>query len=228
MVRQIDLSNDPRRAQFDYFRNFRDPYVSVTVPVDITRLRECGTPLFLSYLWCAIRAANAVPELRRRIDGERVVEYDRCLSSHTVALPNGKTATREYTAHGGAVCKGVCKRIVKMTVRGMRRHSRRFIRNYDVVILKEDRQGELFRNNFGGPGLGFVGKVERKPLAGGKTMAHGHTHAVHRNAGRGIFKESQRAGGNVHPPAQKIENGQTVKLGSNVNVHISTATYYNK
>lgn len=89
MVRQIDLSNDPRRAQFDYFRNFRDPYVSVTVPVDITRLRECGTPLFLSYLWCAIRAANAVPELRRRIDGERVVEYDRCLSSHTVALPNG-------------------------------------------------------------------------------------------------------------------------------------------
>ena len=89
MVRQIDLSNDPRRAQFDYFRNFRDPYVSVTVPVDITRLRERGTPLFLSYLWCAIRAANAVPELRRRIDGERVVEYDRCLSSHTVALPNG-------------------------------------------------------------------------------------------------------------------------------------------
>lgn len=89
MVRQIDLSNDPRRAQFDYFRNFCDPYVSVTVPVDITRLRECGTPLFLSYLWCAIRAANAVPELRRRIDGDRVVEYDRCLSSHTVALPNG-------------------------------------------------------------------------------------------------------------------------------------------
>ena len=89
MVRQIDLSNDPRRAQFDYFRNFRDPYVSVTVPVDITRLRERGTPLFLSYLWCAIRAANAVPELRRRIDGERVGEYDRCLSSQTVALPNG-------------------------------------------------------------------------------------------------------------------------------------------
>ena len=89
MVWQIDLSNDPRRAQFDYFRNFRDPYVSVTVPVDITRLRERGTPLFLSYLWCAIRAANAVPELRRRIDGDRVVEYDRCLSSHTVALPNG-------------------------------------------------------------------------------------------------------------------------------------------
>lgn len=89
MVRQIDLSNDPRRAQFDYFRHFRDPYVSVTVPVDITRLRERGTPLFLSYLWCAIRAANAVPELRRRIDGDRVVEYDRCLSSHTVALPNG-------------------------------------------------------------------------------------------------------------------------------------------
>ena len=40
-------------------------------------------------LHCAINAANAVPELRQRIRGEGIVEYDRCLSSHTVALPDG-------------------------------------------------------------------------------------------------------------------------------------------
>ena len=30
-----------------------------------------------------------MPELRQRIRGEGIVEYDRCLSSHTVALPDG-------------------------------------------------------------------------------------------------------------------------------------------
>ena len=93
MYRFLDLSNDPRRAQFDYFRTMASPYVSVTVPCDITLLRTAvkarGLPFFLTLLHTAINAANDVPELRRRIKGERVAEYDRCLSSHTVALENG-------------------------------------------------------------------------------------------------------------------------------------------
>lgn len=70
-----------------------NPYVSVTASCDITALRrltqERGLPFFLTVLHCAINAANAVPELRQRIRGEGIVEYDRCLSSHTVALPDG-------------------------------------------------------------------------------------------------------------------------------------------
>lgn len=70
-----------------------NPYLSVTAPCDITALRrltqERGLPFFLTVLHCAINAANAVPELRQRIRGEGIVEYDRCLSSHTVALPDG-------------------------------------------------------------------------------------------------------------------------------------------
>ena len=46
----VDLSRDPRRAQFDYFQSPANPYVGVTVPA---------------------------------------VEYDRCPTSHTVALPDG-------------------------------------------------------------------------------------------------------------------------------------------
>ena len=93
MYRFLDLANDPRRAHFEYFRTMASPYVSVTVPCDITPLRraakERGLPFFLTLLHTAINAANDVPELRRRIKGERVAEYDRCLSSHTVALPDG-------------------------------------------------------------------------------------------------------------------------------------------
>ena len=89
----LDLAAYPRRAHFDYFRQMTNPYLSVTASCDITALRrltqERGLPFFLTVLHCAINAANAVPELRQRIRGEGIVEYDRCLSSHTVALPDG-------------------------------------------------------------------------------------------------------------------------------------------
>lgn len=93
MYRPIDMTADPRHAHFGLFRSMANPYLSVTVPCDITPLhtaiRERELPFFLTLLHCAINAANEVPQLRQRIKGETVVEYDRCLSSHTVALPNG-------------------------------------------------------------------------------------------------------------------------------------------
>lgn len=89
----VDLSRDPRRAQFDYFRSLANPYVGVTVAVDVTQVlawtKRTGSSFFLTVLYAAARAANAVPELRRRVRGEAVVEYDRCPTSHTVALPDG-------------------------------------------------------------------------------------------------------------------------------------------
>ena len=91
-MRRIDMSKDPRRKQFEYFRTFPNPYASLTVNCDITHLRqtvlENGWPFFLTVLYCAVNAANAVPELRRRIVNGEVVEYENCISSHTVALPD--------------------------------------------------------------------------------------------------------------------------------------------
>ena len=84
----VDMSRDPRRDQFAYFQTLANPYVGVTVQVDVTdlseRCRETGASFFLAVLYAAVRAANGVPELRRRIRGDRVAEYDRCPSSHTV------------------------------------------------------------------------------------------------------------------------------------------------
>jgi len=89
----VDLEKEPRREQFAYFRTLANPYVGVTVDVDVTELlawaKQTGSGFFLPVLYAAVRAANAVPELRRRIRGDAVVEYDSCPSSHTVALPDG-------------------------------------------------------------------------------------------------------------------------------------------
>ena len=85
--RTVDMSRESRRDQFAYFQTLSNPYVGVTVQVDVTELavwcRESGTSFFLAVLYAAVRAANGVPELRRRIRGDQVVEYDRCPSSHT-------------------------------------------------------------------------------------------------------------------------------------------------
>lgn len=83
----------PRRAHFEYFGSMADPYAGVTVEVDATRFlsacRERGLPFFLSFLYCAGRAANAVPQLRQRILDGRPVEFTSCDTSHTVMREDG-------------------------------------------------------------------------------------------------------------------------------------------
>lgn len=91
--RIIDWKNYPRKAHFEYFNAMADPYAGVTVPVDITRFfgacRAGESPFFLSFLWCAGRAANAVPQLRQRIWEGRPVEFAACDTSHTVLRGDG-------------------------------------------------------------------------------------------------------------------------------------------
>lgn len=89
----LDMDHYPRKAHFDYFRSLAYPYGGLTVEVDITdflaAVKGKGLPFFLSLCWCVGEAANAVPQLRQRIVGGKIIEFDRCPTSHTVALPDG-------------------------------------------------------------------------------------------------------------------------------------------
>lgn len=90
---KIDMKTYPRKSHFEYFRKLAYPYVGVTVNVDVTDLlkviRQEGLPFFLTVLYAAANAANEVPALRRRIDGDGIIEYEWCNTSHTVALEDG-------------------------------------------------------------------------------------------------------------------------------------------
>lgn len=90
--RIVDMSADPRSGQFAYFRGMTFPFAGITAEVDITDLLTArnGRPFFLSMLYAVTRAANAVPQLRRRIreDGS-VIEYDWCAPSYTAMKPDG-------------------------------------------------------------------------------------------------------------------------------------------
>lgn len=94
--RIIDMSASPRRAHYEYFRSMAYPYVGITANVDISRLMKArldtDAPFFLSLLYHVERAANLVPELRRRIWKDEVLEFPWSPSSHTVAKPDGTYA----------------------------------------------------------------------------------------------------------------------------------------
>ncbi len=91
-MRYIDLDTYPRRSHYEYFKSLAYPYVGMTANVDATELvnfaRERGASTFLACLWAAARAANSVPELRQRIVGDQIVEFDHCDTAHTVAMPD--------------------------------------------------------------------------------------------------------------------------------------------
>lgn len=90
--RVIPLETYPRKAQFIYFQSMSNPYMGLTVSVDITNfihtVQEEQTPFFLSFLYCVSRAANRVPQLQQRVCNGKIIEYDHCPTSHTVSLPD--------------------------------------------------------------------------------------------------------------------------------------------
>lgn len=89
----LDMGHYKRIEHFRYFRSLAYPYVGLTSEVDITEFRRYVKnnhyPFFLSFLWCASQAANAVEEFRQRIAGEGIVQFSFCETSHTVAKEDG-------------------------------------------------------------------------------------------------------------------------------------------
>lgn len=89
----IDVDTYARREHFQYFCGMGYPYVGLTHQMDVTDFvhgaKERGLPFFLTFLWCAVKAANQVPELRRRVENGGIVEFDACQSSNTVAKADG-------------------------------------------------------------------------------------------------------------------------------------------
>ncbi len=113
--KEIDMETYPRKAHFSYFSSMAYPYVGATVQMDITdylrKIKARKDPVFLSLLYDASHAANAVRELRYRIKEGKLIEYEWCRSSYTLMLDNGtycycaldaRKPRAEFLAYGAA------------------------------------------------------------------------------------------------------------------------------
>lgn len=90
---KIDMQTYPRKAHFDYFCSMTNPYVGVTVNVDVTDLvRFCKREkcsFYLAVIHLVALAADGIPEFRQRIRDGGIVEYDACPTSHTELMDDG-------------------------------------------------------------------------------------------------------------------------------------------
>ncbi len=89
--RDIPLDAWPRRAAFEHFRHMAQPAFSVTVPVDVTGLRDRalrhGSTPWLAYHHAALEAANSVPAMRQTLlPGERGVREFGAVHASTTVL----------------------------------------------------------------------------------------------------------------------------------------------
>lgn len=86
----LDMEVYKRKQHFEYFNSLSYPYVGLTVNVDITdfikSVKSNHLPFFLTVCYCVSKAANGVPEFRQRILENKIIEFDHCKTSHTVAL----------------------------------------------------------------------------------------------------------------------------------------------
>lgn len=92
MKQIIDMKTWERKGNFNFFKEFLNPYLSVTSEVECThakeKARKNNRSFFLYYLYAILKAANEVKELRYRFDEqERVVLYDMVGAIVPVRVP---------------------------------------------------------------------------------------------------------------------------------------------
>ena len=86
--REIDIESWERKATFEFFRDYKDPFFNIAANVDVSRLYSfCKSrefPFSIAALFCSIAAANEIPEFRLRMIGPKVIEYDRIEATQTI------------------------------------------------------------------------------------------------------------------------------------------------
>jgi chloramphenicol O-acetyltransferase type A len=88
MFTELDIENWPRKATYEFFKDYNDPFFNFTANIDITRLysftKENGLSISLSSLFCTMTAANEIREFRIRLVEGRLVEFDRIHATQTI------------------------------------------------------------------------------------------------------------------------------------------------
>ena len=152
----IDLENYPRRSHFEFFNAMAYPYVGLTANVDVTKLlafaKERGGSSFLACLWAAATAANAVPELRQRMVGDKIVEFDHCDTAHTVAQPDNTFCN----------CRTDCRRsLEEFLVYGKQRQVEAS-RRHGFVSTQDDETDLIFLSCV--PWISFTQVIQPTPI----------------------------------------------------------------
>lgn len=91
MPKYLDTENWNRRRQFEFFKDFDNPFFNICASVDVTSLlgltrATTNITFFIAYHFLSMKAANEVEPFRYRLRGDRVLVHDRIHAGTTLLL----------------------------------------------------------------------------------------------------------------------------------------------
>lgn len=88
MQSNVDTETWARRATYEFFKDYEDPFFNFCANIDVTSIyRTCkanGLSFSLASLFASLRAANEIREFRIRLVVDRLVEFDKIHATQTI------------------------------------------------------------------------------------------------------------------------------------------------
>lgn len=88
MFQEIDIDRWERRAAYEHFKDYDDPFFNMTANLNVSRLyRFCkvnGLAFSLAGLFYSLETANEIREFRLRLMGDKIVEFDSIHATQTI------------------------------------------------------------------------------------------------------------------------------------------------
>lgn len=88
MYKEIDLDNWNRKAIYDYFRDYEDPFFNMTANLDVSELYKFTKANNLAYsitsLFYSQKTANEIREFRIRLLDGKLVEFEKIEATQTI------------------------------------------------------------------------------------------------------------------------------------------------
>lgn len=121
--RDIDLDDWSRAGQFRLFKTYDRPHFATTARLDVTglltRAKPAGVSPYRAFIHAIGAGVHAVPALRMRFRGDRVMQFDEISLSATVPRPGDSFgyAYIPFIADWRQFDEG-CKAIIEETAKG--------------------------------------------------------------------------------------------------------------
>lgn len=103
MKQQVDISSWVRKAQFEFFREFEEPFFGIVADIECGAAyklcKQKGYSFYLFYLHKILLAANQIQEFRYRIEESDVVLWNQIRIGATVDRVDGTFGFAHFEFH---------------------------------------------------------------------------------------------------------------------------------
>ncbi len=100
-MKEIDLETWNRKDIYKVFSEFENPFFAVTIPVDVTAVKQFSKSSKISFyytmIWAVTKAVNQVPQLNIRIRNGHLYQLDQVDANFTI-LKKGNDVFQFVTA----------------------------------------------------------------------------------------------------------------------------------